>query len=632
MTWLAPLGFLGLLGVVALIVIYVIKPNFQQKMISTTYVWHLSLKYRKKRIPISRLNNLLIFLCQFLILTICGLLLAYPVIAQEKVGDESERVVIIDASANMRLNAVGETRFERAVGEARLFVEDVLDEGSIVSVILADETPEFIVQRAGADMREDTLEAIDALLADGGRCSYRSANLDAAVELAEEVLRYNAQAQLYLYTATDYLEKNGIHVVDVSHPEDWNAAILDCRAEYDENSHYEISIDVGCFGRTNLLTVYCEVHGANDGKLGTVTLSRTEFFDPAEETKTVTFTSDDMGATPLTSFDYLEVYVSVDDCFVDDNSLFLYGGKKPTIRIQYASSLPNNYFSGMVRTIRQMMKDKWYIDFKQVKADEKAATEGYDFYIFEHTMPSVMPTDGVVLLVDPYGEPEGAGIRFGNTFGVDWESPLANGTPHELTKYVDFGRLTIAKYTEIYTHDGYEELAYYQGKPVVLAKNNGDAKIVVWAFDLNYSSLPAMPDFTFLMYNMFNYFIPSTIDSYTYEIGDIVDLAARGTELKVTGGGKEHSFPGSTGQIPVERPGTYTVTQKPMQGDHLIVDNFFVKVPNFESHITKTVDALPISDVDVEQRIEFEDLIFYFAIGLVAFLFAEWALYNRKNY
>ena len=48
---LTPLGLLGLLGILVLILIYIIKPNYQQKYISSTYVWKLSLKYKKKKIP-----------------------------------------------------------------------------------------------------------------------------------------------------------------------------------------------------------------------------------------------------------------------------------------------------------------------------------------------------------------------------------------------------------------------------------------------------------------------------------------------------------------------------------------------------------------------------------------------------
>ena len=633
MTWLAPLGFLGLIGIVALIIIYIIKPNYQKKMVSSTFVWQLSLKYRKKRLPVSRLNNILIFICQVLILTICGLLLARPVIEQEKAGDENEKIIIIDASASMRVTDGSDTRFARAVNQARTLAEDTATNGGVVSIILADTTPEYIVQRSGEDKLDDILAAVDGLLENPDSCSYSSADINSAVSLTEEVLRYNHEAQVFFYTATEYLEKNGINVIDVSKDDvEWNAAILSADAKMNDNNHYEITIDVGCYNRTDKLTVYCEIHGAN-GKESKILLQRDEYFDPADEEKVVVFNTDDLDGQPLYSFDYLEVYVSVDDSFVDDNSFFLYGGTKPSIKIQYSSSIPNNYFGGVVRTIREVMKDQWTIEFKELKSGEKAATEGFDLYIFEHTVPSVMPTDGIVLLVDPYGSPEGAGITFGNTTSVSSDSTLATGITHELTKYVDFSRITVAQYTEILSSDGYEELAYYKSQPVILAKNEDNAKIVVWAFDLNKSSLPLNPDFSFLVYNMFNYFIPSTINSNTFEIGDTVDLAARGTDLKVEGNGFEYTMVDKkTDSITVTRPGTYTVTQTPMSGDELIIENFYVRIPTAESQITRQVEAIPVADVDSEVRVEFEDLMFYFAIALVSFMSIEWILQIKKNF
>ena len=631
MTWLAPIGFLGLTGIIALIIIYVIKPNYQKKMVSSTFVWKLSLKYRKKRLPVSQLNNILIFLCQILILTICGLLLARPVIEQAKAGDENEKIIIIDASASMRVTDGSDTRFVSAVNEARTLVEDTIENGGIVSVILADTTPEFLVQRSGADKLGDVLAAVDALLENPDVCSYSSADMGAAVSLTEEILRYNHEAQVFLLTGTEYLEKNGINVVDVSKEQEWNAAILGADAEMNENNHYEISIDVGCYNRTDKLTVYCEIHGVN-GKETKILLQKDEYFDPAEEEQTVVFTTDDLDGQPLYSFDYLEVYVAVEDSFLDDNSFFLYGGTKPTIRIQYSSSIPNNYFGGVVRTIREVMKDQWTIEFKELKAGETAATEGFDLYIFEHTAPKVMPVDGIVLLVDPYGAPEGSGITFGNTTAVPSDTTLATGVSHELTKFVDFSRITVAQYTEILSNDGYEELAYYKSQPVILAKNEDNAKIVVWAFDLNKSSLPLNPDFSFLIYNMFNYYLPSTITSNTFEIGDTVELAARGTNLKVEGNGLEYNMEGKKGSVTVTRPGAYTVTQTPMSGDELIIENFYVRIPSDESNITRQVDSLPVADVDVEVTIEFEDLIFYFAIALVSLMFIEWLLQIKKNF
>lgn len=632
MSLLLPLGLLGLLGVLALIVIYIIRPNYQQRYVSSTFVWRYSLKFRKNQLPVSKLNNILLFICQMLALVICALLLARPVIEYEMRGNDREAVVILDASAGMLVGEGGDTRFARAVKGAREFAEETLGKGGAVSLILADGTPEMLVSRAAADRADEVYAKLDGLLTDKNACSYGTADMQGAVTLAEEVLAVNREAKIYLYTATEYIEKNGITVVPVAASGEWNAAVLGAVAEMNRSNHYEIAVDLGCYGRTEALTVFCRVHGAN-GKQGALDpIGKAEFFDPSAEEKTVVFTTDDFGGEPLYSFDYLEIYVETSDSFAEDNHFYVYGGKKQTVKIQYASSSPNNYFAGVIRTVRESMKGKWNIAFTELKADEAPALSGYDFYIFEHRMPEVLPTDGLVLLVDPTTAPDGAGFRVGGSVSVNSSSTLAAGAPHALTQYTDSGRVTIAKYIQIVAADGYRELAYYNGNPMMLVKEEENAKVVVWAFDLNYSNIIAMPDFSFLIYNMFNYFIPATLESNAFEVGDTVTLHARGTELKVTGNGEEYAFDKTPARLDPLRPGTYTVTQKPMQGDALIIESFFVRIPSEESNITRQVDALPLAETVGESAFAHEDLLFYFALALVALLLAEWWLQSKKNY
>ena len=112
MSWLTPLGFLGLIGLIILIIIYIIKPNYQQKIISSTFVWKLCLKYRRKKIPINHLRNLLIFICQVLIITACAMILAQPFLPADEIEEYTEKVVIIDASASMRAEIDGVTRLK----------------------------------------------------------------------------------------------------------------------------------------------------------------------------------------------------------------------------------------------------------------------------------------------------------------------------------------------------------------------------------------------------------------------------------------------------------------------------------------------------------------------------------------
>ena len=153
MTLLTPLGLLGLIGIIVLIIIYIIKPNFQQKFISSTYVWKLSLKYRKKKIPTNKLRNLLLILCQVLFLATCAAILARPNLIIQSAIKEPEVVIIFDASASMRANLDGEKRFVRAVEDASELIEETFEEDGYVSLIFADDEPTYMLSQR---MRQDS--------------------------------------------------------------------------------------------------------------------------------------------------------------------------------------------------------------------------------------------------------------------------------------------------------------------------------------------------------------------------------------------------------------------------------------------------------------------------------------------
>lgn len=633
MSWLTPLGFLGLLGVLVLVLIYIIKPNYQNKRISSTFIWRRSMQYKKKTIPISKIQNLLAFICQLLILAILGTALAGPVIANAVRGDTNEVVLVIDASVGMKMSDEGETRFERAVNAAKKKAEDTFAKGSGVSVIVADGSPELLFTRKTSAEKGDALALIDELLlAEADVCDFGEADMETSMQLAESVLASNPKANVFLYTGTDYTYHSGVNVVSVATESEWNAAILGCTAALDNENHYKIDVSVACYGKTDFITVTCEVYGVNGDPDKTVTLEKGEFFDPSDEEKTVAFTADDMIDGAIYSYDYISAYVSVKDSFADDNFFFLYGGARPKIRVQYASSSPNNFFESAIRSLREVKKEVFDIEFTSLKADEEFATEGFDLYIFEHKMPEVLPTDGVVLLVDPRTSPVGSGLQIGDSYKVDSSSILSPGTDHALTEYTDPTRITIAKYNDILLNEGYEELMFYNGRPVMLLRDTPEAKTVVWAFDLNYSNIIALPDFSMLVYNTFNYFIPETMEGVAFEVGDTVKLSARGKDLVVSGNGEEYSFEDGEGEIYLTRPGTYAVNQSSIGGEALAEERFFVKIPSSESDTTKTVDVLPSVVVEEVESVGFDDLLIYFTIALVTLMLAEWVLEIKKNY
>ncbi|MBO5214799.1 MAG: VWA domain-containing protein [Clostridia bacterium] len=631
MSLLIPIGLLGLLGVAVLIAIYIIKPNYQQKFVSSTYIWKLSLKYKKKSIPINHIKNLLIFLCQLLILTVCGVLLAQPAIEYERVIQKNEKIIVLDASASMMLTDGNATRFERAVEQIKDYAEIVIGEGGEVTVILAGSKSDFVAQNIDEE-NIDTLEvALDELISNKA-CTYGSADINGAMSLAEEMLNKNSEAEVILYTATQYIEKNGITVVDVSAEGEWNAAILGSEAKYDNNNHYVISIDVGCYGSTRSLSVYCKIIGGN-GDLNGFEVFKTEYFDETEQEKRITFTTDDFNGTPLYEFESLQISIKEQDSFAQDNWYYVYGGKQQVIKVQYTSSKPNNFFAGAIRTIREIFKSTWSIDFDEVAKMDESATEGYDLYIFEHKMPEKLPTDGVVMLVNPDVAPKGSGFTVaGYPESVNSSSTLASGVEHPITRFINPNEITIAKYCNLRFSDDYEELLYYMGAPVLAVKNQADARIIVMGLDIHFSNFNISHDFPVMMYNVFNYFLPSTFGSYAYEVGENVKFTPRGNNFSVrTPDGKEYRYDEiSANGLILSAPGAYTAMQDSLR-EEIIIEEFFVKVPEIESNVTKQVDALPEISAPKTYTHGYDDLLVYFAIALTALLFIEWWLHSREQ-
>lgn len=411
MSILLPLGLLGLLGIAVLILIYILKPNYQQKLVSSTYIWELSLKYRKKKIPISRLRNLIILICQLLIIAACAMILAQPVIRAEKM-ESNERIALIDASAGMLATDGADTRFVRAIGQVKELAEETFSQSGIITVILVDEQPAFIARRADQTMREELLAQLDELARCENNvpvhCTYGVADIDAGMELAEQVLEENPTASVRLYTGKEFIDSGIVDVIDVGVDTEWNAAIVSASAEMDEN-FYSFSVEVASYGIGANLRVNCEVYGVN-GQDRTEILSLPARCDVGE-TVTVEFNSDSVDMM-IYMFDYVRVSVeAVDaggavltDSFSYDDTFYLYGGTPQKINIQYASPKPNPFVSGILIGLRDSLSSRWDIDLTEVRG-ENAIPEiaGFDFIYSSTKCPRFcLPTEWCFLSIPTF--------------------------------------------------------------------------------------------------------------------------------------------------------------------------------------------------------------------------------------
>lgn len=630
MNFLIPLGFLGLLGLGVLILIYIIKPNYQQKLVSSTFVWKLSLKYQKKRIPISKLRNLLILICQILILILCAFILAQPAVIKDSVNNGNEKVVVIDASASMWATCDDETRFERAVNEVIALADDVLDDNGMMSVILAGTEATFVEERVGSENKTQLIDKLNDLLSGETQCTYGSADVDGAMVLAETITAVNPSADVLFYTGKKYLNPGDVTVVDMSRgSEEWNVAVLDSRAVFEEG-YYTFAVDIACFGRNVEVQLNCYIDlGEHERPI--------ELYENVILTddivRTVEFKTGTMSDVTQRVFEYSSVraYVQVDDSFADDNSFVLYGGIKPKLRVQYFSSAPNTFFSMALMTTANALKSRWDMEIDEVRGTGVSpALEGYDFYIFENRAPQTMPKDGVVFLVNPQALPNELGVVLGDVMKGD-SFVLAPGEPHALTNYMNLSNLLITQYTSISKYnEAFTPIMYCAGVPVFLSRNDDGGKVAVMTFGLNFSDIAINWDFPTLIYNMFEYYLPSTFTKFIYNVNETVTLRSRGFGLTIEGNGVSESFVSFPAQLTLSKIGTYT-TKQTLYGGKDISESFYVKIADEESNIVRVIDVLDSEIVKSELGVDYNDLLVYFAAILVTLLFAEWFLQSRTR-
>lgn len=650
MTILNPWALLSLISLIVLLLIYILKPNFQQKFVSSTYVWKLSLKYKKKKLPINKLRNLLLIICQVLALTLLSAVLIHPVkITGAKI--DNEVILILDASASMRTTYEETTRFERAIELVRQKAKQTFDVDGIVSIVVASNEPYFIAERLNASSRWDVEETLNEMK-EQQQCTYGSANLNAATVLCQDIVNENPNALIFVYTdsVVNYVTE-GLKIINVQQSGEFNIAILDAYAEIIDN-YYSYVVEVACYGRDISVDLTLDVYGANatDSSPSGVNFQFVQDVDlNNDETIKIVFINSDMDLSNLPDdentiyylisenekiFSYDSIHLSIDeeDCFYEDNTFDIYGGTKEVIDVLYASSNANSFFNGILFVLKNALQDQFNIQITEVKKGE-IPNSGYDLYIYEHEMmPITAPTDGVVIYADPQSDVGGSEFRIGNNISYNQSSlPLTEENAHPLIKNMVADNITVSRIMSLVTYDeGYQTLMSCDGHPVLLVKDEENIKTVIMLFSLHFSNLPIINEFPIFLYNVFDYFLPPTIEGNSFEVNDKVSIRSRSNEIVVEGYGEEivlNSFPNT---ISLNLPGTYTITQTTYFGN-TIKEQVYAKIPNSESNIFNELDTITNPISEVSEITLTEDLLFWIAIGLSVLIFVEWILKGKDT-
>ena len=658
MSLLYPLALLSLLSIIILIIIYLIKPNYQSKFVTSTFIWKLSLKFKRKKLPTSKFRNILLIICQILILALCSLLFAYPVVKYSSTENDLESILILDSSASMRVTSnIGSTRYERAIEEIKKEANKTFNNNGYVTVVISDDSPTILAQKVGKEKSNELLEMLDELSYDD-KCGYATSNFDESISLCDNILEENPTANVYLYTDTDfsYVPKN-VNLVKITDDSEYNIAILDAYVNYVGN-YYDIIVEVASYGKDKIVNVSVDVNGANamDGNES----GRSIHFEPVEvecyndSSSKIIYRSSDQnieadGEVVIVDcnesladkkiFSFSEILITIEtdeeDSYSLDNVYSIYGGKKESIRVLYSSTLPNVFIKTLLSTLHTVYSDRFDIDIT-IDNTQKPDIANYDYYIFEHYIPDTVPTDGVCILLDPTTT-KPAQVKKNYGFSIVGESQqstkeiyLESDVDDSLLNDMDVSKVYVTKYVRIAdfeeSESEYKVLASIDRYPMLMYKNNGTSKVFVMSYSLHYSNMALRNELPFLFNNLLKTFTPTITEKSEYEVGEKIKVSTRGQELSISYNGTtttENNFVASA-------PGVCDIVQTTDFGKE-IRDSVYVRSPKDESNIFRTEDSLRNPYYEDVTKELYDDLLFYFSLALMTFVLLEYFLKNRDN-
>jgi hypothetical protein len=632
MQFLTPFAFLGALLAVPIILLYMLRLRRREVAVSSTFLWQQILQDREANTPWQRLRrNLLLFL-QLLILALLVLALARPFITVPAVS-AAQTAVLIDASASMRANDLpdGGTRFDEAKQRA-LEVVDTLNAGSVMTVIQVGASPR-ILSTYTSD-REALRGAINSAQPEAGAADWLTA-LTLAAEGGRAAGRAVEDFSMVLIGDGGLSEADSIPSISLPGTIRYIQV-----GQSDQNVAITALASRSLAGQPPQLFAQLTNYGAEDAEVvfslrindDPVPLVSERYTIPARGTREIVSTDAlTQDFTTLQADVTLTVDSPVRDYLEVDNTAWSVAQSSGERRILLVTQ--GNLF------LEQVLRSLPGLEYFSIGVDRALPTRPYDLYIFDNTLPPILPA-GDVLLINP---PRSDESLF--TVGAETEQvgEIDTAADDPRLAFVDFGNVNILKFRQVQDTGWADALITAGGSPLLLAGEAQGRQLAILTFDLRNSDLPLQITFPVLISNLMAWFTPDNVlvTTEALQVGDPVTIRPPldATAVRIT------APDGTPHDLSIERDtllftetlssGLYRVEvfgvdpTQPMMPAQTFAVNLFNPV---ESDITPRTVTLGGVTVTGEAAEELGQREFWSLIALLALLvlLIEWYAYHRQ--
>ena len=356
MTFLYPLGLLGLIGIPVIIIIYILKNKYIEQIIPTTYIWTLSERFLKRRNPLSKLAGIISLILQLLLVTVISFAIAHPVLIMT--GEARNYTFVIDGSGSMNTTEDGVNRFELGKDEIESIITDSVDGSRYSLVYVANETT---IVFEGVEDKERAVKMLDEL-----KPASTAVSLTDAVGIAQGYFNEDPSTVTYLVTDKSYTTATNVEVITVG-GEVANVGLTGVKVVEGDKLTVYGSLVSYTDDRTVTVAVY-----PDEMKVATATL---EVSLLKGEVKQFTL--------PLEIDDYYSMSVSIveADALLEDNEVVVYS-------VDAANEFTALVVSEQPFFIASALEATSAIKITKVKTtDYTDSMRGYNLYVFDSYTP-----------------------------------------------------------------------------------------------------------------------------------------------------------------------------------------------------------------------------------------------------
>ncbi len=592
-----PVALWGLLGVVPIVAMYLLKKEYEEHTVASTYLWSQTLNQLEASKPWQKYRNNLLLLLQLLAFIAGVLYLSEPNIGGS-VEQQAHRVIIMDVSASMTWQEGNSTRMGQMKASVLDEVKAMDKRANLTLMTMADGVDVIYNQTVDLVKLKHVINNIEGT-------SY-SDDIEKSHKQIESWLSEHDGAYVTLYTdhvmSTVDEAINTIEYVKVGKSQDNVSVTMLGHQEFDEGSRLMTHVR-NQSSEVKSFDVLLKV----DGKL----LDVQEMTLGAMDDKYLTWNLPSEGAV-------VEVQIDVADDYDFDNRRYHVLTTTEVKKVLLISE--GNVF------LEKALGLMPHIEVYKTQEDIKDLS-GYDLYVYDGIQPESYPLDGEMVFFNPTKASEGiqpsALLKAGELDVVD----------DALFKHVDFD-FNISEMQLYNLPQGMTPTLLVDNKVMAYKGTQLGRAFYVFGFDLHNTDLPLRIGFPILIHNLIDEMLNTNTQAQSnVYAGEKVDISlhANADHIKLeTAYGEQLSYKVGdlkNGFMMTETIGVYKIEQ--FVESRYLTNYFVVNIDPEESiMIEKSAPRIAMTQGEPTAPKAIGSLLLWL---LVAMLLGEWVVYNRGN-